>query len=85
MQRDDLVALLPVDRMAAKTLGWDLPYAPLLKRLREKTRGRILISDSQEPPVADQGKPDELTETEWKAFKQALCEDPLFIQYTIEA
>ncbi|MGB7923946.1 MAG: hypothetical protein WCF57_11935 [Pyrinomonadaceae bacterium] len=83
MESGDLVALLPVDRATAKTLGWELPYAPLLNHLREKTRGRILITDPQEPGINARPKPCALNETEWKAFKKAARETALYIEYTL--
>jgi hypothetical protein len=83
MERGDLVALLPVDRASAKTLGWDLPYAPLLNHLRAKTRGRILITDPQEQRLNARPKPDDLTEAEWQAFRNAAHETDLYIEYTL--
>lgn len=81
----DMVALLPVNRQAARALKWDLPYAPLLQQLREKTKGRILISDPQEPRLAERPKPDLLTEREWQDFQQAARETDLYIEYTLLA
>ena len=83
MERGDLVALLPVSRAAARELGWDLPYAPLLQRLRNKTRGRVLITDPEESPLAARRKPDDLTEADWRKFQQAVCETSLYTQYTL--
>ena len=84
MESSNLVALLPVDREAAELLGWDLPYAPLLQALREKTRGRILISDRSEPQVGDRSKPDNITRTGWSAFQKAVTETPLYIEYELK-
>jgi hypothetical protein len=84
MESSNLVALLPVDREAAELLGWDLPYAPLLQALREKTRGRILISDRSEPQVVDRSKPDNITRTGWSAFQKAVTETPLYIEYELK-
>jgi hypothetical protein len=85
MERGDLVALLPVDPATAQRLGWDLPYAPLLKRLREKTRGRILITDPQEPGVKVRPRPDNLPVAQWQAFQKAVRETDLYIEYTLSA
>jgi hypothetical protein len=54
MERPDLVALLPVDEAMAhrpkggNPQGWDMPFGPLLDRLRQKTQGRVLRADSGE-------------------------------------
>jgi hypothetical protein len=54
MERPDLVALLPVDEEMAhrpkggNPQGWDMPFGPLLDRLRQKTQGRVLRADSGE-------------------------------------
>jgi hypothetical protein len=82
-ERDDLVALLPVDRNAAQALRWEMPFAPLLQRLRAKTRGRILISDTQEPRLADRPRPGALTAFEWQAFQQSVREEDLFVEYSL--
>jgi hypothetical protein len=47
-----LIAMVPVDRDAAQRpmpKSWDMPHAPLYKRLIEKTAGRVLRSDGQVP------------------------------------
>lgn len=51
MSRDDLVAFIPLDQQTAKkqgVKGWDMPAAPLFKALKEKTDGRVAISDVNE-------------------------------------
>ena len=85
MEHRDLVALLPFDQTTARSLGWDLPYAPLLSRLREKAKGRVVISGTHQPPQADSPKPDALTESEWLAFRKSVREEPLYSEYTLEA
>jgi len=66
MQREDLVAMIPVDRKVAlnKNPPWQMPAKALYKRLLEKTRGRVLRSDTGWPPDADM--PSEMTDDEWK-------------------
>ena len=83
MGRGDLVALLPVDRATAESLNWDMPYPPLLKRLREKTRGRVLLSDPREPGPTSGPRPEELSESEWQAFKEAVRETDLYTEYSV--
>jgi hypothetical protein len=52
MNNRDLVCVVPVDRAMSKIMKWDrtLPWAPLLKRLTEKTRGRLVLTDVNEKP-----------------------------------
>ncbi|MFX0201009.1 MAG: hypothetical protein ACFFCW_33230, partial [Candidatus Hodarchaeota archaeon] len=48
MQSDEMVAMIPVyEEQAHKQgkYGWEMPFGPLLKRLQEKTSGRILRAD----------------------------------------
>jgi hypothetical protein len=52
MNRDDLVAFIPVDRATAKkqgSKGWDMPATPLFNALKAKTSGRVVLSDATEP------------------------------------
>lgn len=52
MDRDDLVAFIPLDQETAKKQGkhgWDMPAKPLFKELRKRTGGRVVISDVSEP------------------------------------
>lgn len=60
MMPDDLVALIPVDETTARKTGgkdkkWDMPAAKLYQRLKEKTGGRILRSDSPPYPKPADG------------------------------
>jgi hypothetical protein len=52
MTHRDLICFVPVDRAMSKKMGWDrtLPWAPLLTRLKEKTRGRLVLTDHAEIP-----------------------------------
>ncbi len=48
MTRDDLVAFIPLDRETAKkqgAKGWEMPAPALFKALKEKTGGRVVVSD----------------------------------------
>ena len=48
MNREDLVAFIPLDEATARTQGskgWDMPAGPLHKALLAKTAGRTVISD----------------------------------------
>ena len=57
MNRKDLVAFIPLREDVARnqgTKGWDMPAGPLFKALRERTEGRVVISDVTKdiPPEA---------------------------------
>ncbi len=50
MTHEDLVAFIPVFRNQAVKNRWlGMPFEPLVKRLREKTSGRLLRSDEGLP------------------------------------
>jgi hypothetical protein len=59
MERDDLVAFIPVDKSIAakqgrkdkitgKPKGWQMPAKGLFKALKERTAGRVVLSDAKE-------------------------------------
>jgi hypothetical protein len=53
MNREDLVAFIPLDQATAKnqgTKGWEMPAPPLFKALKKKTAERVVISDVTETP-----------------------------------
>jgi hypothetical protein len=96
MGSGDLVAMLPVDEIWAKTVqGWEHPARKVLARLVARTKGRILRSDvvptGDEPP--ERPEQEEGTEwcptaEQWQAFVKHLDwdrgPDRLWIQYTVE-
>jgi hypothetical protein len=85
MQSSDLVAMISVDeKQAAKcgTSGWSMPFPPLEERLSQKTRGRIIRSDTGLPK-----RPASIAPSEWEAFEANVAEDAgpdkLWVQYTV--
>jgi beta-lactamase superfamily II metal-dependent hydrolase len=86
MERPDLVAMIPVDEPMAHRPkggnpdGWDMPFAPLLERLKVKTRGRVLRADSGSPAPADLAG---LPAADRAAFAEACVETPLYLEITI--
>ena len=53
MDGEGLAALIPVYEEQAHSQGkkgWDMPFPPLLKRLMEKTEGRVFRADLGAPP-----------------------------------
>jgi hypothetical protein len=87
MESPELVAMIPVDEaMAHKPKGgnpdgWDMPFGPLLRRLREKTKGRILRADQDLPE-----RPASAVPAEWKTFVESCSpdKDRLYHEITVE-
>jgi hypothetical protein len=86
MQRDDLVAMIPVDRQVAlgKSPPWQMPAKALYTRLLEKTRGRVLRSDTGWP--RNDERPPLVTQAEWDAARATpdIVIDDLFIDFMIQ-
>jgi beta-lactamase superfamily II metal-dependent hydrolase len=86
MERPDLVAMIPVDEQMAHRPkggnpdGWDMPFAPLLERLKVKTRGRVLRADTGAPPPEDLT---ELSTAEREAFTESCVATDLYLEITI--
>jgi len=88
MESPELVAMIPVhEKWANEEKGWKHPAKKLLKRLKEKTRGRIIrtdkIPEGNNPPL----KPDETDEIEWQNFVRQLnwdkSNEKLWMEYTV--
>lgn len=83
MERPDLVAMIPVDEAMAHRPkggnpdGWDMPFLPLLTRLQEKARGRVLRADTGAPA------PEDLGEADREALARDRIETPLYLEITI--
>ncbi len=84
MTHPDLVCVVPVDREMSKKMGWDrtLPWEPLLKRLEEKTRGRLVLTDRKEKPP-DAKKLETLSATERKRFAKQVVVTDNWVDYTL--
>jgi len=88
MESNELVAFIPVDAEWAKQKPryWNHPEKPIVERLHEKTRGRVIRSD-EIPANGSPSKPDQISAGEWKAFLANLDWDKsdkkLWIQYTV--
>ena len=83
MTHRDLVCVVPVDRKMSKAMNWDrtLPWQPLLTRLGEVTRGRLILTDVLEkPPVAS--KLTSLSPTERNRFAKAVDVQDGWVDYT---
>ncbi|WP_412479597.1 hypothetical protein [Azonexus sp. IMCC34839] len=69
MTSKDLIAFVPVDKSQAEKNRWhEMPFEPLMNRLREKTAGRVVRSDATvEPDLAN-----DLSDTEKRKFLERL-------------
>lgn len=84
MTSPDLVALIPVDEKVARRQGshggWDMPFPPLLEKLHEKTRGRVIRADQDFPEV----KPKNLSEADWKSFQSKYRQTDLWMEFIVD-
>jgi hypothetical protein len=80
----DLICVVPVDRKMSAKKHWDrtLPWQPLLNRLAEKTRGRLICTDTNETPP-DPTKLLNLSSAEQKRFAKQVTIAPRWIDYTL--
>jgi hypothetical protein len=88
MTHPELTAMIPVDEKFAKTkvppaTGWQMPFGPLMQRLQEQTKGRIIRLDQEFPREAAAIKPAALTEREWQRFRNSCQVTDLYWNYTI--
>jgi hypothetical protein len=87
MTSDELVALIPVDEdMARNKRHWDIPFPALLKRLEQKTKGRIIRADRKVANLRNAPVPEHLTDAEWQAFLNRVSadeNDDLYVEYRI--
>lgn len=81
MVHDGLVAMIPVDAEMASKKHWSMPFAPLLERLREKTRGRIIRIDEGLPGAAALRR---LAPDEREAFRARTREHDLFVEIELD-
>lgn len=80
MTSPELVAMIPTDEDFSATMDWNIPFPPLVERLKAKARGRVLRADRTRAPR----KPAEVGEAEWQRFKDALTVGRDYIEYTVE-
>jgi hypothetical protein len=83
MTHRDLVCVVPVDRKMSKAMNWDrtLPWKPLLTRLGEVTRGRLILTDVEEPPPVAATLA-ALSPAERKRFAKAVVVKNGWVDYT---
>ena len=83
MTNSELVALIPVDEKVARKQGayggWDMPFPPLLARLQEKTKGRVVRADQD----LSEAKPDALSQADWDSFRANYRETELWMEFSV--
>jgi hypothetical protein len=82
MRSPSLVAMIPVHRDTAQDQNWEFPFKPLLERLKEKARGRVLLADSTDLAdiAADLG---ELSPEEKESFLSSVTHEELCVKYVL--
>lgn len=83
MTHENLVAFIPVFKKQAEKNRWmGMPFGPLVKRLKERTAGRLLQSDQDVPKAASLTK---LPVAARKAFLAAIesADDDLWFEYHV--
>jgi hypothetical protein len=85
MTHPDLVCVVPVDRAMSKEMGWDrtLPWTPLLTRLKEKTRGRLVLTDRNEIPPDSKTIDPTLSATERERFAEQVVVTDDHVDYML--
>jgi hypothetical protein len=83
MTSEELVALVPEKEKQFN----GIPFPPLVRRLREKTKGRIIFSADKNHKAEKilKTKPAGLSAAEWERFKKDLKITKLFVEYTVKA
>lgn len=83
MNSEELVAMVPEKEKQYN----GIPYKPLVRKLKEKTKGRLIFSADKnykaEKVLAE--KPEGLSEAEWKEFKNNLKVTKLYVEYNVHS
>jgi hypothetical protein len=84
MESEELVAFVPVFKDQAEKSRWhEMPFEPLVKRLDEKTGGRLVVSDPTRPAPTTTKALGRLSEAQRGAFKDGFTDNPLFYEHSI--
>lgn len=75
MTNGELAAFIPLDRDMARRMRWRMPHEPLYERLKERTLGRVVVSDA--------GLPDASSDAALDAFRTQCSETKLYVDFTI--
>ena len=79
MTSPDLVCMIPVNHEMAKVKRWNMPFPPLLNRLTEKCRSRVIRQDDPAGAAAAAAAA-VLPTSEAKRFKDAVNDQSLFVE-----
>jgi hypothetical protein len=79
MSSHELAAMIPVSRSMAKKMAWNMPFPTLLRRLQQKTSGRILDRDTG----VSSDNPGPLTKREWAEFVNRTDVQEYWIDYHV--
>ncbi|MEO7997779.1 MAG: MBL fold metallo-hydrolase [Gemmatimonadaceae bacterium] len=77
MESRELVAMIPVNRVTAKKMEWNMPFPSLFTRLKDKTQGRIIDAELGIEEPAD------VPAAAWKKFKTKVKEGANWMEYTV--
>jgi hypothetical protein len=80
MSSGQLAAMIPVNRVTAEKMEWLMPFPPLLKRLIEKTNGRVIDAEKG----LDDAKPHDLSQVAWKRFLDRTDVQDGWVDYTLD-
>jgi hypothetical protein len=84
MTNKSLAVMIPVSQEMAKKKKWNMPFPPLLNKLKERSHGRVIVAD--EDFNCEDGKSQYMSAAEWDTFKGSVDsqDSKLFIDYIIE-
>jgi hypothetical protein len=84
MVHRDLIALAPLEVSQAASMGYarTMPWPSLTDRLKERTKGRLLLSDTTHPGPTDEDLR-ELSAADRARFKKQVSVTPLYIDVTL--
>lgn len=84
MVSPELIALVPVNKQQAQKNRWmEMPFNNLIARLQEKTRGRVIQSDSAMSAPGD-SQLQQISNKDRRAFQRALKADRQGLYYDLE-
>jgi hypothetical protein len=81
MTHPDLVAMIPEKEKSYN----GILYTPLIKHLRKRCKGRVLISADAKHRPEDllKERPAEISAAEWTAFKKDVVVDRRYVEFTV--
>jgi hypothetical protein len=82
MTHPELVAMIPEKEKSYS----GILYRPLLDRLEELCKGRVIVSAdvNHTPEKLIKKRPAQISASEWKEFKENLTIEKLYVEYSIQ-